>query len=238
MREISRQGEGDETPRVVLAQPRTYSIAYGGSGGLMSRHLDKLPRGQHIWVAENGLYLFSTQNEERGRIAENLRHLNDQGGRPVANIAARDIGIHSTGAPHGEDGGLLRQTYLCKGERRIATSAVLQEQGLYNAASGEGVDIVSREGGRPPESPVVFAIARSPGYRGPVYLDDGTKVGPIAPAGPLRDLRRVIPLAPDWGCCAPQEPGGALRRRARCRVRRRPPAQSVVWEIATWRAIR
>ena len=49
----------------------------------------------------------------------------------------------------------------------IATSAVLHEWGLYNGAVSEVVDIVSREGERPPAAPPAFALARFPKYRGP-----------------------------------------------------------------------
>ena len=108
----------------------------------MSLHLDKLPKGQQKWVEGNGLYLFSTRKEEWGRSRGNLRHLNDRGGRPVANIVARNIGEHSKDAPPEQAGGLLRQTYLCTGARLIATSDALQEWGLYNGAIGEVVDIV------------------------------------------------------------------------------------------------
>ena len=103
------------------------------------------------------------------------------GGRPVANIVARNSGIHSKGAPPEQDGGLLRQTYLCKGARCIATSAVLREWGLYNGAIGEAVDIVFREGERPPASLPAFVLARFPKYRAPVYRDGDPKVAPISP---------------------------------------------------------
>ena len=61
------------------------------------------------------MYLFSTQKEECDGGRVEIRHLNDQGWRPVANIAARNIGIRSKGAPPGKSGGILSQTYLCKG---------------------------------------------------------------------------------------------------------------------------
>ena len=60
------------------------------------------------------MYLLSTRKEECDRNREKLRNLNNQGGRPVANIVAGNIGIHSMDAPPDQAGGLLWQTYLCK----------------------------------------------------------------------------------------------------------------------------
>ena len=175
LREIARQGEGGETLRGVLTRLRTYSHTEAGADWLMSFQIDKLTKGKQEWVEEGGLYIFPTHKEEWARNREKLRHPGDQGGRPIANIVARNIGIRSKGAPPEQAGGLLRQTYLCKGARRIATSAVLQERGLYNGAIGEVVDIVFRKGERPPASLPAFVLARFPKYRGPVYLDGARK---------------------------------------------------------------
>ena len=155
-----------------------------------------------------------------------LRHLNDQGGRRVANIVARNSGPHPKGAPPEKDGGVLSKTYLCNGASCIATSAVLQEWGIYNGAVGEVVDIVSRAGERPPASLPVVVLARFPKYCGPSYLDDDQKVVHIAPIGRLLDCRLrfpriMIPLAPAWGC-VPKEPGATCGagRDAECVVAR------------------
>ena len=48
---------------------------------------------------------------------EKLRQLNDQGGRPIANVAAQIIGLYSEDAPTGKAGGRARQTYICNGAR-------------------------------------------------------------------------------------------------------------------------
>ena len=78
----------------------------------MSLQLDKLPKGKRKWVEEHGLYLFSTHKEEWSRNRGKLRHLNGQGVRAVANIAAGNSGLRSKDAPPEQAGGLLRQTYL------------------------------------------------------------------------------------------------------------------------------
>ena len=65
----------------------------------MSLQLDKLPKGQQKWVEGNGLYLFSTHKGKWARGRGKLRRIDGQGGRPVANIAARNSGIHSKEAP-------------------------------------------------------------------------------------------------------------------------------------------
>ena len=106
---------GVETPRGVLASLLTYSLADGSADWLIPLHLDKLPEGRKKWVKGDGLYLFPARKEEWARNREKLRHLNDQGGRQVANILARNTGLHSRGAPTEKAGGLLRKTYLCKG---------------------------------------------------------------------------------------------------------------------------
>ena len=177
-----------------------------------------------------------------GRGKEMLRHLNDQGGRPVANIAARNSGLHAKDAPPGQAGGVMRQNYLCKGARCIATSAALQERGLYNGATKDVFDIVVVAGERPPAALPAFVLASCPKYRGPVYSDSYPEVATIAPIERLLDCRcrwhRVVfPLDPSWGVTPCKSHGGDLRRRVRCRVRRLPPSRSVVWEIAHWRAI-
>ena len=99
LREILRQGEGDATTRGALARLWTYRLTDGCADWLMSLQLDKLPKGKQKWVEENGLYLFSTHKEEWAWNMQKLRHLNDIGGRPVANIAAENSGIHSKDAP-------------------------------------------------------------------------------------------------------------------------------------------
>ena len=232
-----RLGERDEALRGVLARLRTYSLTDGGADWLMSLQLDKLPKGQQKWVEENGLYLFSTHKEEWARNRETLRHLNDQGGRPVANIAARNSGLHAKDAPPGQAGGVMRQNYLCKGARCIATSAALQERGLYNGATKDVFDIVVVAGERPPAALPAFVLASCPKYRGPVYSDSYPEVATIAPIERLLDCRcrwhRVVfPLDPSWGVTPCKSHGGDLRRRVRCRVRRLPPSRSVVLEIA------
>ena len=172
---------------------------------MMSLHLDKLPKGQQEWIEANGLHRFSTRKEERGRNRGNLRHLNAQGGRPVANIVARNSGIRPKDAPPGEAGWILRQPYLCKGARRMATLAVIQERGLYNGALGEVADIVFRKRAIARRlRPRAFVRARSPKYRGAVYLADDAKLVHISPVERLLDCRRrcsrlMIPIAPDWG---------------------------------------
>merc|ERR1712112_401372 len=116
------------------------------------------------------------------------------GGRPIANIVARNSGLHAKEAPPEQAGGLPRQTYLCKGARCIVTSAVLQEWGLYNGAIGEVVDIVFRTGERPPATIPAFVLARFPKYRGPVYLDGDPKGVPISTIERLLDCRRALSL--------------------------------------------
>ena len=116
----------------------------------------------------------------------------------------RDSGLHSKDAPPEQSGGLLRQTYLCKGARCIATSAVLQGRCLYDGEIGEVFRYSIPEGDRPPASLPAFALARFPKYRGLLYLDGDPKVAPITPTDRLLDRRRrcsriMIPLAPAWG---------------------------------------
>ena len=56
----------------------------------------------------------------------------------------------------------------------------MKERGLYNGVIGEVVDIVFREGERPPESLPAFVLARFEKYLGPVYLSGAPKVAPIS----------------------------------------------------------
>ena len=119
-----------------------------------------------------------------------IRNLDDQGGRLLANIAARNSGLRSKDAHPGQAGGLLRKTYLCKGTRCIAASAVLHERGLYNGAKGDVVDIAFR-----------WAIPRRRRPPPSSSLADGPEVAPIAPIDRLLDCRRrcsrlMITLAP------------------------------------------
>ena len=85
----------------------------------MPLHLDKLPKGHQKREGGIALYLFSTQTDGWARNREDLRHPNDQGGRSIANIAAGNSVVHSKGAPPDQAGGLLRQTYICKGGRCV-----------------------------------------------------------------------------------------------------------------------
>ena len=178
LREIARQGEGDGAPRGVPTRLRTYSLTDGSADWLLSRQLDTLPKGQQKWVEENDLYLFSTHKEEWARNREKHRHLNDQGGRPVANIVERNSGPRPKDAPPEQAGGILRQTYPCKEAMCIATSAFLQEWGLYNGAIGKAFDIVARAGSarrrRPPPSSL-----RGPRNIAALFISLATRKSPL-----------------------------------------------------------
>ena len=170
----------------------------------MDLQIDKLHPKHREWVEENGLYLFSTHNEEWAWNKEKLRALNDQGGRPVATVVARNSGLHSKDASAETAGGLQRQTYLCKGARCMLTSGIWQEWGLYNGAIGEVLEILYHDGEAPPRHLPACVLVRFRKYRGPVFLQGDPKVVPIAPIERLLERRRrcsrvMIPLIPAWG---------------------------------------
>ena len=71
------------------------------------------------------------------------------------------------------------------------TTAVLQGRYLYNGAIGEAVEIVFREGDRPPASPPAFALAMSRQYLGACLLASDPKAVPDAPIERCRDCRRL-----------------------------------------------
>ena len=94
----------------------------------------------------------------------------------------------------------------CLGRRTSVGGEVYSDFGRLTGLApiqrghGEAVDIVFREGERPPASlPAVF-LAMSPNYRGPAYIPDDPKVGHIAPIDRFLDFSRLhrlmIPLAP------------------------------------------
>ena len=109
---MARKGEGDGGLRGVLARLRRYSLTEGEVAWAISPQLDKLPNGRQKWVAANGAYLFSTNKEDWARNREKLRLLDDKGGRPIANIVARDSGLRAKDAPPANAGGILRRPYI------------------------------------------------------------------------------------------------------------------------------
>ena len=167
-----------------------------------SPRIDKLHEGERIWAEANGAHLFATHKVGAGEGWGKLRHLNEQGMGPVANITTRHSGIRATEAPPERAGGTLRQPYICKGALCIETTAVFQDCGLYNGAFGAVVEIVFREGDRPPWYLPAIATARFAIYNGPVCLTPDPKVAPIAPIGRFIDCvrrfsRLMAPIAPN-----------------------------------------
>ena len=91
MREIARQGEGGEALRGVLARLRTYIITDGDSDWMMSLQPDKPPKNHQKWVEGDGLYLFSTHEEEESD--RNRESLDNSTTREVASSPTSWRGI-------------------------------------------------------------------------------------------------------------------------------------------------
>ena len=66
------------------------------------------------------------------------------GGRPIANVVAKNSGLCAKDAQAEKAGGLSRQTY--SGGRCISANPGIQERGRYNGDIGEVVAIVFRDG--------------------------------------------------------------------------------------------
>ena len=189
--------------RGVLTRLRIYSLTEDDADWHMSLHVDRLTRAHRVWVGGKAMYLLPTQNEEWARSKAKLRSLNDQGDRPVAHIGATNR-PHAKDAPKENADGLARQKYICRGARRTPASAVWQEWGLYNWASGDAAGIVYRPGDRPPMSLPAWALVSFPKYFAPTFLPDLPKVPPVAPIERILDCMRrcsraAVPLLPARG---------------------------------------
>ena len=202
--EIARQGPGDERLRGVLTRLRTYSLTEEDADWMMSLQVDKIHPELRRWVEDKGLYLFSTHKEEWRWNKQKLQSLNNKGDHPIATIRARNSGAHAKGAADDAAGGLPRSAYLRLGSRCMMTTGVCQEWGLYNGAIGEVVDIVYREGRKPPNDQPAVVLVDFPKYCGPPFLPSLPRVVPVAPVERVLDCRcrcsrTTIPLIPAWG---------------------------------------
>ena len=201
--ELMRQGAGDEHLRGVLTRLRTYESTNADIDWLMSLQVDKQPN--RAWIEEKGLYLFPTHREKNARNMAKLKEIN-AASAPVASVRAHNSGAHAKKAKADEAGGLPEHSLFCRGARFMLTSGICQEWGLYNGAIGEIVDIVYRQGERPPRflPAVVFVEFKS--YCGPAYVDERPKIVPIAPVERQCDCtcrppctRTMIPGHLAWG---------------------------------------
>ena len=151
----------------------------------MSLQLDKRPTGRQKWVGVKDLCLSPTQKEGWSRNRDKLRHPNDQGGRPVANIAARKAGYarktrrlgilygflgrrtYARGAAYRDGGRLTGIGSLQRGHRRGGRNSIPRER----APAGFG------------PAPPAFDLTRFPKYSGPVFLAHGPKVARLRRSG-------------------------------------------------------
>ena len=165
-----------------------------------------------------------------------------QGGRPVAHIVEKNIGLRAKDAPEDAAGGLARQTYIWRGARCIPSSAFWLEWGLYKAKYATMLTSFT--------APVRGRVCL---YR-PVYSSlrlrntglsppELPNVFPFAPTERILDFRRrrsrtTAPLIPDWRHIPPQKPCGAFGASVIRRLRGFPPGECIFGGIAPCRPIR
>ena len=130
-----------------------------GGSRLTNRPRSQMP----IWNGRGvALYLLPIQCEEWARGREELRSLNNQGGRPVAHIVATNRGARKRRASRKRGRATATETHICRGARRTMSPAVWQERRLYNGEVGVFPGTIYRAGGRRPRSLLACALVSPP----------------------------------------------------------------------------
>lgn len=175
-----QRGEDQEAFRVALEELRLHQLLQE-SWRLLSGRVQAKLDDQEVARFVDALRVYATKENKVNEY--NHYHL-DRLGRPVLQIAAKNVGLGAAAAPDDKEGNLAKEIPVCIGARLMLTSNLWQQVGLCNWARGTVHDIGRAPGADPLQDQPCVIMMDFDKYTGPVFLTtaDGRKIVPILPA--------------------------------------------------------